>query len=144
MKGIPAIMVATSVIFLSAHIGGTKKSSPIDGAWKLVWAKSNGTLVDVSKNQQIKFFADGCFSLLASDADGEIDYAGYGTFELQQTSYNETFLYHNNPEYVGAMDWQEVELKGDTLYAKGFKKVIIKGKETNDFPAIEEKRVRMP
>lgn len=122
----------------------SKKSSPIDGAWKLVWATSNGKPVDVVKNPQIKFFADGCFSLLASNAEGKIDYAGYGTFELEGTNYKETFLYHNYPPNVGAIDWQEMELKGDTLYAIGFKKVIIQDKVVKDFPMIEEKRVRMP
>lgn len=123
---------------------GMKKTSPIDGAWKLVWATTNGKPVDVGKNPQIKFFADGCFSLLASNAEGKIDYAGYGTFELDGTNYKEIFLYHNYSPYVGAINWQEMELKGDTLYAIGFKQVIIQEKVVNDFPMIEEKRVRMP
>ncbi len=64
-------------------------------------------------------------------------------YEMDVNTYKETFLYHNNPEYTGGMDWQEYGLKGDTLYAKGFTKVIVGGKEvTADFPKIEEKRVR--
>jgi hypothetical protein len=144
MKGMIMLAVAAAAVILCAHKVNEKKTSPIDGAWKLVWAKSDGKLVDPLKNPQIKFFTDGCFSLVASDGEGKIDYAGYGTFELEGTAYHETFLYHNMKEYVGAMDWQEMELKGDTLYAKGFKKVIVQGKEATNFPVIEEKRVRMP
>ena len=120
------------------------KVTSIDGAWELVWAKYNDTIAIPANNRQFKMFANGFFSLLAQDSSGKISYAGYGKFELQGTSYRETFLYHNNPDYIGGVDWQECELKGDTLYTKGFTKVLVGGKEvTADFPKIEEKRVRI-
>ena len=45
---------------------------------------------------------------------------------------------------VGFSNWQEFELRGDTLYKKLFKKVTdASGKEVYDWPKdIEEKRVR--
>jgi hypothetical protein len=48
------------------------------------------------------------------------------------------------PEYVGATDWQEFEMRGDTLVFKLFSKVIdADGKDiTNQWPKIVEKRVK--
>jgi hypothetical protein len=89
-------------------------------------------------------FNHGIFSLFATDSSGKILFAGYGKYELDGNSYKETFIYHDNPEYTGAMDWQQYELKGDTLYFKGFDKVIVGGKEvTSDFPKIAERRVKV-
>ncbi len=48
------------------------------------------------------------------------------------------------PIMWGGIDWQNYEVRGDTLYAKGFKKVIVKGKDvTKDFHTVEEKRIRV-
>jgi len=122
----------------------TAEGTPIDGAWVLVWAKYNDTVVDVQKIPLFKMFHNGVFSLIARDSAKHISFAGFGTYQLDGKMYKETFLYHNNPELTGGSDWQEYELKGDTLYFKGFNKVIIGGKElTSGFPRIEEKRVRM-
>jgi hypothetical protein len=48
------------------------------------------------------------------------------------------------PEYVGATDWQEFEMQGDTLIFKLFTKVInAKGEDiTNQWPKIVEKSVK--
>jgi hypothetical protein len=119
------------------------KMSSLDGAWELVWAKYNDTLADVSKAPLFKMFHDGIFSLIARDSSGKITFAGYGNYEVNGNVYKETFTYHNTAEYVGGMDWQKYELKGDTLYFRGFDKVVIGGKEEKDFPKIEEKRVRI-
>lgn len=119
-------------------------SASIDGAWKLVWSKYNGEVANPVDNRQFKMFHDGVFSLIATDSSGKISFAGYGKFELDAHTYHETFLYNNNPNYVGAIDWQEYELNDDTLYMKGFIKVLIDGKDsTANFPKFEEKRVRI-
>ena len=121
----------------------TASATAIDGSWDLVWGKYNDTIQPIKKSVQFKQFSNGFFSMIAWGDSGKLSYCGYGKYELNGRSYKETFLYHNNPEYVGGMDWQEYELKGDTLYTKGFIKVIIGGKEeTAKFPKIEEKRVR--
>ena len=59
-------------------------------------------------------------------------------------SYKETFHYCSVPEFVGASDWQTYELKGDTLYFKGFNKVVYAdgSDKTSQFDKFEEKRVR--
>ena len=122
----------------------SSEAMPIDGAWELVWAKYNDTVADVTKNPQFKMFHQGKFSLIARDSSKKISFAGFGKYELDGKVYKETFLYADSPEYTGGMDWQEYEWRGDTLYFKGFNKVIVGGKEvTSDFPKIEEKRVRI-
>lgn len=50
-------------------------------------------------------FHDGMFSMIATDGNGKITYAGYGKFELDGSSYKETFWYNTNPDHVGGIDW---------------------------------------
>jgi hypothetical protein len=118
----------------------TSASTSIDGAWEIVWARYNDT---VSIGHQFKMFAGGKFALFMIDSTGKLESAGYGKYELEGNSYKETFIYHNYPPFVGAVDWQTYEMLGDTLYMTGFNKVIVEGKEAHDFPKIEEKRVRV-
>lgn len=120
-------------------------SSPIDGAWEIVWAKYNDTIKDVSKMPMLKIFHDGVFTLIARDSSGKIDYAGFGHYELSDSNtYKETFQYHSYAPFTGAMDWQNYELKNDTLYFKGFNKVVVGGEDrTKGWLRIEEKRVRI-
>lgn len=123
----------------------TTAASPIDGNWELVWSKDTrtGQVDERGKPSQFKTFQNGFFSMLAWDVSGTFSYAGYGTFELQGTKYKETVIWHNTPEYIGGYDWQTYELKGDTLYFRGFDQVVIGGKDvTADFGKFEEKRVR--
>ena len=117
-------------------------TSSVEGSWKLVWASYNDTVADMSNHILVKSFVDGAFSLFCHDSTGKIKYAGYGTYEFQDKTYNETFLYHNNREFVGAKDWQNLEVKGDTMYMNGFSKVIIGGKEVADHVKAQEKLVR--
>ncbi|MFN2438865.1 MAG: hypothetical protein ABR503_06665 [Chitinophagaceae bacterium] len=117
------------------------KTTPIDGAWQTVSFRRNN---QPATNNQYKLFSNGFFSLISWDSTGKFSYGGFGKYELDGSMYKETFLYHNNPNYTGAKDWQEYEMKGDTLIMRGFNKVIVGGKDvTVDFPKIEEKRVRI-
>ncbi len=70
--------------------------------------------------------------------------SGASSYSLDGNTYKETFRYFGISEYVGATDWQEYELKGDTLYFKGFTKVMYAdgSDKTNQFGKFEEKRVR--
>ena len=105
--------------------------------------KYNDTVRVINKWAEFKHFSNGFFSMIAMDPSGKLSFCGYGKFELDSNVYKETVIYHDNPEYIGGMDWQEWELKGDTLYFKGFNKVIVGGKDvTADFGKIEQKRVR--
>lgn len=118
----------------------SKKPDPLNGAWQTASLTLNGKL---STDKQVKFFNDGAFILISTDTAGKISFAGYGKYELEGNSYQEAFLYHDDPSYIGGQDWQNYEMKGDTLIMTGFAKVIIGGKEvTGDFPKIVEKRVR--
>ena len=122
------------------------ENSFIDGAWELVWAKHNDTIQDISKMPMFKMFHNGVFSLIARDSAGKISFAGFGDYELSgNNTYRETFRYHTHAPYTGAMDWQKYELNGDTLYFKGFDKVVINGKDVSlkEWLRIEEKRVKV-
>lgn len=110
--------------------------SPLEGAWETV--SPNGKIT------QFKMFHDGFFSLIMQDSSGKWSMSGAGNFSLDGNTYKETFRYCSVPDYVGATDWQECELKGDTLYFKGFTKVMYAdgSDKTNQFGKFEEKRVR--
>jgi hypothetical protein len=119
-------------------------SMSIDGAWELIWAKHNDTIQDISRSAMFKMFHDGVFSLIARNSAGKINFAGFGDYELSGNTYKEIFRYHTHTPYTGAMDWQTYELNGDTLYFKGFDKVVVNGKDVSKgWLRIEEKRVRV-
>lgn len=118
--------------------------SDIEGAWELVWSKTNGKIDNLQKPMQLKLFPDGFFCLIMQDSTGKWNQAGGGTFETDGKTYKETFRYCTFPDWVGTTDWQEYELRGDTLYKRLFTKIVTsKGEDiTAQYPKIEEKRVR--
>ncbi len=117
---------------------------PLQGAWDLVWEKSNGKIITNGRTSQFKLFHDGFFSLIMQDSSGKWSTAIAGTYETNGSTYKETVRYSNVPDFVGAMDWQEFKLNGDTLYFKLFTKVLLANGEdvTSKWPKSEEKRVR--
>jgi hypothetical protein len=119
-------------------------TSPIDGSWELVWESVGGVIRDKGKTSQFKMFHDGFFSLIAFDSSGKWSWDGAGTCSLDGNIYKETFKYSSVPEYIGARDWQEYELKNDTLITTGFTKVVFANGEdkTSVYPKFIEKRVR--
>jgi hypothetical protein len=116
----------------------------LEGAWEVVWTKSNGQVDQKQKPTQIKIFSDGYFSLIMQDSLGKWTQASAGTYETDGKVYKETHLYSNIPEWVGLIDWQEFEIRGDTLVNKLFTKIINGNGEdvTAQYPKMEEKRVR--
>ena len=114
----------------------TSSTSPIEGEWVTVSADGKIT--------QFKMWHDGFYSLIMQDSLGKWTAAAAGSYSIDGNTYKETIRYHSNPEYVGASDWQTFELKGDTLYFKGFDKVLYAdgSDKTSQFGKFEEKRVR--
>ena len=116
----------------------------VEGAWQLVWAEYDDQPADMSNYYLFKTFNNGVFSLIAYDSTKKIAFAGYGKYEFEEDTYHETFIYHNEPNYVGAQDWQDLKVKGDTMYLNGFKKVVVGGKDvTTGWTKVREKLVRV-
>ena len=116
----------------------------VEGAWQLVWGEYDDQVADTSNHYLFKTFNNGVFSLIAYDSTKKISYAGYGRYGFEGDTYHETFIYHNNPEYTGGADWQDLVVKGDTMYLNGFKKVVVGGKDvTTGFGKVREKLVRV-
>ncbi len=128
----------------AATTNSTSSVTSIDGAWELIWESVGGVERNNEKTSQFKMFHDGFFTLIAFDSSGKWSWDGAGTYSLDGNVYKETFRYSSVPEYIAASDWQEYELKGDTLITKGFTKVVFAdGKDkTSDYPKFVEKRVR--
>ena len=114
----------------------TSSISPIDGSWKVI--SPDGKIT------QFKMWHDGFFSLIMQDSVGKWSISGAGTYSVDGNTYKETFQYCSVPEFVGASDWQTYELRGDTLYFKGFDKVVYAdgSDKTSQFGKFEEKRVK--
>jgi hypothetical protein len=114
----------------------TSSTSPIEGEWETVSADGKIT--------QFKMWHDGFYSLIMQDSLGKWTAAAAGSYSIDGNTYKETIRYHSIPEYVGASAWQTFELKGDTLYFKGFDKVVYAdgSDKTSQFDKFEEKRVR--
>ncbi len=123
-----------------------KSSTPLEGNWELVSNQVVGRKINLSQHQQFKVFNKGFFCFVFNDSMGNFHSAGAGSYEVNGNIYKETVSYYSNPKYVGASDWQEWEMKGDTLIFNGFKKVTLSDgtdvtKEWEDHKFIE-KRIR--
>lgn len=122
--------------------------SPIEGNWILVSNEINGRLITPKRfPQQLKMFHDGYFSFVMYDSVGKFYLAGAGPYELEGSAYKETFEYCSDTIFNGARDWQQWEIKDDTLFFYGFKKVeMADGKDVTDQVGRDqfiEKRVRL-
>ena len=152
----PALMLLITVTpFLAVRMVLPKKKSkplqkrPVHQQLPLMapgnlFGKMGDSVRDNGKSGQFKIFHDGFFSLVALDSSGKWLWAGAGTYSLDGNIYKENFRYSSVPEYIGVNDLQEYELKGDTLFTRGFTKVVFGNGEdkTASFPKFEEKRVR--
>jgi hypothetical protein len=139
------LLAAFSLLFISGtNLSGPALTSPIDGEWELVWSKVNGQVTSTGKPLQFKMFHNGFFCLIMQDSAGNWTSAGAGPFEITGNIYKETFKYVSRPDILGYSNWQEFELKGDTLYNRMFTKVTdASGKEHMGWSKDrEEKRVR--
>lgn len=158
MKKISSIVLAFIFIFLVLRCNQNAKkdesqssiqtvntsAKSVEGAWQLVWGEYDDKLADTSNHYMFKTFNNGVFSLIAYDSTKKINFAGYGKYDFEDGTYHETFIYHNNPKYVEATDWQNLEVKGDTMYMNGFIKVVVGGKDmTAGWTKAREKLVRV-
>jgi hypothetical protein len=158
MKKISSMLLALPLVFLflsynqnteknkaqSANQVATSDAKSVEGAWQLVWGEYNGQVADTSNRYIFKTFNNGVFSLIAYDSTKKISFAGYGKYEFEGDTYHETFIYHNNPKYIGAENWQDLTVKGDTMYLNGFKKIVVGGKDvTTGWTKVREKLVRV-
>ncbi len=122
----------------------TGDAKSVEGSWQLVWAEYDGKLADTRNYFLFKSFNNGVFSLIAYDSTKKISFAGYGKYEFEGDTYHETFMYHNEPNYVGAEDWQDLTVKADTMYLNGFKKIFVGGKDvTSGWMKVREKLVKV-
>jgi hypothetical protein len=130
--------------FQNASRIATGDATSVEGAWQLVWGEYNGQVADTSNRYIFKTFNNGVFSLIAYDSTKKITFAGYGKHEFEGDTYHETFMYHNNPKYIGAANWQDLTVKGDTMYLNGFKKIVVGGQDvTTGWRKAREKLVRV-
>lgn len=116
----------------------------IEGNWVRVW-ESEGGRIRADSGTQMKMFLDGHFTFIGYYQDGAW-LAGGGTYSLDENHlYREVVQYCTRPEFIGTVDEQYLELRGDTLYSSGFTKVIkADGRNVTDsFPHFDEKRVRI-
>jgi hypothetical protein len=141
MKLILSAFMFTVLLSCDDRSGETKPAStssvsPIEGSWNVI--SPDGKIT------QFKMWKDGFFSLIMQDSLGKWSISGAGTYSVDGNNYKETFQYCSVPEFVGASDWQTYEIKGDTLYFKGFDKVVYAdgSDKTSQFGKFEETRVK--
>jgi hypothetical protein len=142
------ILVMSSIIgyagYRSEHTLTAATNTDLDGAWEMVWSKTNGVVDRGQTPMQFKIFHDGFFSLIMEDSTGKWNIASAGTYKTDGNAYIETHRYSTQPGWIGSTYWQQYNIQGDTLYFKLFTKVTdSNGKDvTAQYPTIEEKRVR--
>jgi hypothetical protein len=116
------------VIFLSliiAMIIGSctqEKKSPIEGAWKLVYAKNRSmeeTFPAQVSGEEIKTFTKGHFTFvgqfkLPSDTVFQPNY-GWGTYTLEGNKFIEDVKLHAEKSSIGKAKKMIMEIRNDTL-----------------------------
>lgn len=135
---------AAQVTVLGSRVQIDTSMQSVEGAWQLVWGEYDNQLADMRNHYLFKTFNDGIFSLIAHDSTKKINFAGYGKYDFKDGIYHETFIYHNNPKYVGGEDWQNLIVLGDTMYLNGFNKIMVEGKDvTAGWTKVKEKLIRV-
>ena len=100
-----------------------EKKSPIEGAWKWVYAEYRLDNVEAPVQDDadiIKFWTGGHFSFigqLKSGSDIEDRY-GWGTYELNGNRYVEHVTFHYDEVYQGESVRMILEIRNDTLIQK--------------------------
>lgn len=100
-----------------------KNSSDLEGAWKLVYAKSIGsdsTAAEFKLNyfgSQIKIWSKDHFTFvgLLKQKTAVLDNFGGGTYKLTGNLYEETYLYNAAEDVVEETIKMTLEIKNDTL-----------------------------
>lgn len=100
-----------------------KGSSELEGAWKLVYAKSVGSDSTASvfrlnyAGSQMKMWSKDHFSFVGmfKQKTAIIDNFGGGTYKLSGNRYTETYLYNAAEDYVELDEMMLLEIKNDTL-----------------------------
>ena len=148
-------IITVLTIFLSAcdkdsnkhEVVGKKPYSPIEGNWELVSNEVSGKKIIPKRPEQFKIFNEGYFCFIMYDSLGNFYKAGAGPYEVNGNMYKETVNYYSDTKFIGTSDWQQWEMKGDTLIFYGFKKVTMAdGSDVTDALGRDnfiEKRVRV-
>ncbi len=114
------ILLISLIPFLIAGCAATDEKSPLEGAWRLVYAEWQG--LDLSFPEQvtgssIKFWSKDHFayaSQLQLD-DVAIHYLGAGTYTLEGNRYIEHIEYHRSEDILGSKIYILLEIDGDTI-----------------------------
>lgn len=120
MKKIIFLSIIISIIMGSCT---QEKKSPVEGAWKLIWAAPK-TYTDTSfqtmvKTGQIKMFSKDYFTFVGHGEENDtVYYEGYGagTYTLNGDKYEEHIMYHNNKSLIGTKYKALDEIRNDTLF----------------------------
>jgi len=101
----------------------TSKLSILNGCWQRIAIIVNGK-AESNPPQQIRLFHEGFYTIIGQDSANAWTHSFGGTYEISNNIYKEKTLYCSNPDIIGVSHWQEMNIKGDTVSFKLFKKMI--------------------
>ena len=124
-----AVMIVFNVFANAGQAQTVRKSaeqssiSILNGGWMRVAINLDGKPL-TGITPQFRVFNDGYFSMIGQDTTGAWTTTYAGTYEIDGNLYKEKMLYSSNVKTIGVIQWQEFEIKGDTLIFQTNKKVI--------------------
>jgi hypothetical protein len=117
--------------------------SMLNGSWRIVSINENGKITNRGQLSNIIALNDGFYSWFGPDSTGNWNKGGAGTYEISSNTFKQKIQYSSWPERIGTINWNEFQMKGDTLYVRFKKRINPKGEDvTANYPATESKWVR--
>lgn len=116
-------LILLLALFLLIPGCAQQKSSPIEGAWKLVYATYTqddtlrGEFPGNLAGSDMKMWTKGHFMFVGrykQDTTSTDNYGG-GTYTLEGDQYQENIQYHSHAAYVGQSARMVMEIRNDTL-----------------------------
>ena len=114
------LIILGLILFVTICSYAQEKKSPIEGAWKLVyakWAAFDQTFPALVKGSDIKIWTKEHFAFVGQfKADTMVmDNYGWGTYTLTGNKYTENVVFHADKPSIGKSIKLLLEIKNDTL-----------------------------
>ena len=108
---------------VQAGVDSSQSSNSVVGAWKHVFYRAtspDGTIIerDTSDRNEIKLYTNTHFSYYVQSAEGELEFAGVGTYSYDGKSLIETNIYTNATSLIGVDLQLSVEWDGPDKFTQ--------------------------
>ena len=117
------IIILSLFILVSFSSSCQQEKSPIEGTWEMVygkWIRNDTNIFEFPgniKGYQLCMYSKNYYMWSTHRMFDTIpwDQSGGSTYQFDENKYEETLLYHRNPDRIGRTSAYELVIKNDTL-----------------------------